>query len=77
MSKLRVISHRKRHKKACTFLQQPHHRRWIRLLFGREMGMDDLFVLWDVLFADSPRLALVEYIAVAMLTAVRDRSMFV
>jgi hypothetical protein len=50
-------------------------RRWIRLLFGREMGLDDLLVLWDVMFADSPQLKLAEYVAVAMLLAIRDRRM--
>lgn len=37
--------------------------------------MDDLLVLWDVIFADSPQLKLVEYVAVAMLLAVRDKCM--
>jgi hypothetical protein len=39
------------------------------------MGLDDLLVLWDVMFADSPELKLAEYVAVAMLLAIRDRRM--
>jgi len=48
--------------------------RWIRLLFGREFDLQDLLVLWDALFADSVTLDLVDYIFVAMMYNIRDRS---
>ena len=49
-----------------------NHRRWIRLLFGREFPMQDLLVLWDALFADGIGFDLVDYNFVAMLLYIRD-----
>ena len=56
--------------------------RWLRLLFGREFHIEDVKVLWDAIFAfgaesqgsSSPTtaLALVDYLAVAMLMYVRN-----
>ncbi|XP_041460256.1 TBC1 domain family member 5-like isoform X2 [Lytechinus variegatus] len=46
--------------------------RWLRLLFGREFTFQDLIVLWDAIFADSPMLDLVDYIFVAMLIKIRE-----
>lgn len=46
-------------------------RRWIRLLFGREFGFDDLLLLWDSLFAEDPALELVDMVCVAMLLRIR------
>ena len=47
------------------------HRRWIRLLFGREFPFEDVLCLWDVLFAEDPALELVDFICMAMLLRVR------
>lgn len=49
----------------------PGLRRWIRLLFGREFGFDDLLLLWDSLFAEDPALDLVDLVCVAMLLRIR------
>ncbi|XP_033099623.1 TBC1 domain family member 5-like isoform X2 [Anneissia japonica] len=46
--------------------------RWVRLLFGREVILQDLLVLWDAIFSDSATLDLVDYIFVAMLILVRE-----
>ncbi|KAK3674677.1 hypothetical protein LTR78_005399 [Recurvomyces mirabilis] len=45
--------------------------RWIRLLFGREFGFDDLLALWDALFANDTTLELVNHICIAMLLRLR------
>ncbi|SZF04423.1 unnamed protein product [Blumeria hordei] len=45
--------------------------RWIRLLFGREFSFSDLLSLWDLIFAEDPRLALVDLVCVAMLLRIR------
>jgi len=45
--------------------------RWIRLLFGREFHLQDLFIMWDALFAHSKELNLVDYICTAMLIYIR------
>lgn len=47
--------------------------RWLRLLFGREFHMEDVLRLWDGIFADDPKLGIVEYIAVAMLIYIREQ----
>ena len=46
--------------------------RWVRLLFGREFTIQDLLVLWDVIFSHDSEFALVDYVFVAMLIYVRD-----
>lgn len=43
------------------------HRRWIRLLFGREFGFDDVLSMWDAIFADDPSLEIVDLICLNML----------
>lgn len=48
-------------------------RRWIRLLFGREFHLEDVLVIWDALFAYGKRLALVDYVSLAMLTYIRSQ----
>jgi len=45
--------------------------RWIRLLFGREFPLDDVFDMWDVLFAIDSSLELVDMISVSMLLRIR------
>lgn len=45
--------------------------RWIRLLFGREFGFDDMLLLWDVIFAEDPTLEIVDYVCLAMLLRIR------
>lgn len=45
--------------------------RWIRLLFGREFGLDDVFDMWDALFAIDSTLDLVDMISVSMLLRIR------
>ncbi|KAK4106580.1 RabGAP/TBC [Parathielavia hyrcaniae] len=45
--------------------------RWIRLLFGREFGFEQLLSLWDTLFAYDPTLELIDLICVAMLLRIR------
>ncbi|KAL3836821.1 hypothetical protein ACJMK2_022234 [Sinanodonta woodiana] len=50
--------------------------RWIRLLFGRELPMQDLLVLWDAIFADGIGFDLVDYIFVAMLLYIRELLLF-
>lgn len=47
-------------------------RRWVRLLAGREFHINDVVVVWDALFADSPFLSLTDYLYVAMLMYIRD-----
>ncbi|KAI5698781.1 hypothetical protein M8J75_011999 [Diaphorina citri] len=51
--------------------------RWLRLLFGREFSLQDLLVLWDVIFAEGSQeteaFDLVNYVVVAMLIAIRDQ----
>lgn len=48
-------------------------RRWLRLLFTRELNMQDAMVLWDGLFACDPTFEIVEWICVAMLIRIRNR----
>lgn len=45
--------------------------RWIRLLFGREFALDDVFDMWDALFAIDSTLELVDMIAISMLLRIR------
>ncbi|XP_075154836.1 TBC1 domain family member 5 isoform X2 [Haematobia irritans] len=47
--------------------------RWLRLLFGREVALLDLLILWDAIFADSDKFDLPNYILVAMLIRIRDK----
>ncbi|RKP27688.1 rab-GTPase-TBC domain-containing protein, partial [Syncephalis pseudoplumigaleata] len=46
--------------------------RWLRLLFGREFPLADVYCLWDALFADDRSLGAVEYVCVAMLLFIRE-----
>lgn len=46
-------------------------RRWVRLLFGREFPFNEALALWDALFAEDPRLDLVDLVCVAMMIRVR------
>ncbi|KAG2165970.1 hypothetical protein VTO58DRAFT_108830 [Aureobasidium pullulans] len=41
--------------------------RWIRLLFGREFGFDDVLSMWDAIFADDPSLEIVDLVCLIML----------
>jgi TBC1 domain family protein 5 len=47
-------------------------RRWLRLLFTRELSMPDALTLWDGLFACDPTLDLAQWICVAMLIRIRN-----
>ena len=47
------------------------HRRWIRLLYGREFPFEDILALWDTLFAEDPELDLIDLVCVAMLLRIR------
>jgi TBC1 domain family member 5 len=56
--------------------------KWIRLLFGREFGLEDTLVLWDAIFAESGGnnlkkhqkidLRYIEYISAVMLMHLGD-----
>jgi TBC1 domain family protein 5 len=46
--------------------------RWLRLLFGREFPLADVYCLWDALFADDRSLGAVEYVCVSMLLFIRE-----
>ncbi|KAI6645746.1 hypothetical protein LOD99_13009 [Oopsacas minuta] len=46
--------------------------RWIRLLFGREFILKDILLLWDALFAQGTSLDLIDYIAIAILMAMKN-----
>jgi len=46
--------------------------RWIRLLFGREFHVADVLKLWDAIFADDPKLSIVDYVCLAMLLYLRE-----
>lgn len=54
--------------------------RWIRLLFGREFGFDNMLALWDALFANfeqrpddvEDQLEIIDYVCVVMLLRVKD-----
>ena len=45
--------------------------RWIRLLFGRELGFQDLLKLWDILFAESLRKDVVDLTCIVVLLRMR------
>lgn len=48
--------------------------RWLRLLFTRELSMDDAMILWDGLFANpTPISELAQWICVAMLIRIRTK----
>ncbi|RKO94055.1 hypothetical protein BDK51DRAFT_32771 [Blyttiomyces helicus] len=47
--------------------------RWLRLLFGREFPMPELFTLWDGIFAEDSSLSLVEWVCVTMLIFLRGK----
>ncbi|KAL9578064.1 MAG: hypothetical protein Q9203_007228 [Teloschistes exilis] len=49
--------------------------RWIRLLFGREFPLDEVLMLWDVLFAEDPTLNLIDLVCVSMLLRIRRQLM--
>ena len=58
-------------KLAFMFGNSDYFRKWIRLLFGREFPLDDVLLMWDVLFAEDPSLELVDMICVAMILRIR------
>ncbi|TBU29006.1 RabGAP/TBC [Dichomitus squalens] len=47
--------------------------RWLRLLFTRELALEDAMVLWDGLFAVDPSFDLALWICVAMLVRIRNK----
>lgn len=50
--------------------------RWVRLIFGREFHIEDLFIIWDAIFAEIPTaesiIPSLEYFSVSMLLYVRE-----
>ncbi|CAD6192962.1 unnamed protein product [Caenorhabditis auriculariae] len=60
-----------RHLKSLDIPPQLYGIRWLRLLFGRELPLNDLLYLWDVLLADRPMAPLVQCIFVSMLVQIR------
>ncbi|KAI8057619.1 rab-GTPase-TBC domain-containing protein [Syncephalis plumigaleata] len=46
--------------------------RWLRLLFGREFPLADVYCLWDALFADDRSLGAVEYVCISMSLFIRE-----
>jgi hypothetical protein len=55
---------------------QNYFRRWLRLLFGREVNLHDLLILWDAIFGVGENLALTYFIVVAMLVHIRHEREF-
>jgi hypothetical protein len=47
-------------------------RRWLRLIFTRELPFGLALRLWDGVFAEDPGLALLDFICVAMLLLIRN-----
>eukprot|EP00742_Colponemidia_sp_Colp-10_P010695 GILJ01011769.1.p1 GENE.GILJ01011769.1~~GILJ01011769.1.p1 ORF type:complete len:1254 (-),score=118.15 GILJ01011769.1:125-3886(-) len=63
-----------RHLKKLEILPQMYAIRWMHLLFGREFHIEDVMVVWDVLFADCRRLIeTAECFSVALLMFIRDQ----
>jgi len=46
--------------------------RWIRVLLAREFHIEDVFLLWDAIFAFDTEATLIDYICVAMLIYIRS-----
>jgi len=46
---------------------------WVRLMLARQFHLDDVFMLWDAIFAYSEDVTLLEYICAAMLIYVRSQ----
>ena len=49
--------------------------RWLRLLFGREFPVQQVYRLWDAMFADDTTLSAADFVCVAMLVYIRDDCM--
>ena len=47
--------------------------RWIRILFCQMFDMEDLYYIWDVIFAHSSHLSLVEHVCVVLLVLQRRK----
>jgi hypothetical protein len=47
-------------------------RRWLRLIFTRELPFGLALRLWDGVFAEDPGLGLLDFICVAMLLLIRN-----
>jgi hypothetical protein len=47
-------------------------RRWLRLIFTRELPFHLASRLWDGIFAEDPGLGIIDFICVAMLLLVRN-----
>ncbi|KAG9691669.1 RabGAP/TBC, partial [Aureobasidium melanogenum] len=56
-----------RHLQEIDLIPQVFLMRWIRLLFGREFGFDDVLGMWDAIFADDPSLEIVDLVCLNML----------
>ncbi|KAH0268953.1 RabGAP/TBC, partial [Aureobasidium melanogenum] len=56
-----------RHLQEIDLIPQVFLMRWIRLLFGREFGFDDVLSMWDAIFADDPSLEIVDLVCLNML----------
>ena len=66
------------HLKVIEILPQIYLLRWIRLLFGREFGLKDTLIVWDLLFSENLGASSVDMTCVAMLLRVRwQRTIFI
>jgi len=46
--------------------------RWIRVIFSREIELNDTYLLWDLILAYDNKASLIDYIAVAMIILKRE-----
>lgn len=60
-----------RHLSSLQILPQVYGIRWLRLLFGREFSFQQLFIIWDLIFADKSSYSMVDYVFVALLVNIR------
>ncbi|KAF6767869.1 hypothetical protein AHF37_09885 [Paragonimus kellicotti] len=49
--------------------------RWLSLLLAREFYLPDVIRLWDTLFSDEKRFAMLPFVCCAMLILIRDQLM--
>lgn len=63
------------HLKVIEILPQIYLLRWMRLLFGREFGLKDTLIVWDLLFSESLSSSLIDMTCVAMLLRIRWQRM--
>ena len=64
-----------RHLQSIDVLPQIYALRWVRLLFSREFQIDNVYILWDAVFAFSENFSLIDTICVSMIEFVRLQCM--